>query len=93
MVQLLITRVSKKYSPFSLGQIDLPVRLADQHRLAVVDGDLGRADLNLERHGALPRLSERRNSETSTSFGLTIRAVVPAERSFQTGIALVALLL
>jgi hypothetical protein len=30
--------------------IDLPIWLADQHRLSLVDGNLWRADVNLERH-------------------------------------------
>src|ERR1700730_6050189 len=33
--------------------IDLPVLLADQHRLALMDGDLRWADLNLDRHEVL----------------------------------------
>src|SRR5215472_8910451 len=36
--------------------VDLPVLFTDQHRLALVDGDLRWADLNLDRHAAL-RLS------------------------------------
>src|SRR6266446_8124560 len=31
---------------------DLPVRLADEHRLTLVDRDLGRTNVNLECHGA-----------------------------------------
>src|SRR5215469_8882615 len=33
--------------------IDLPILFGDQHRLALVDGDLRRADLDLDRHAAL----------------------------------------
>src|SRR5262245_2395960 len=33
--------------------VDLPVMLADEHRLALVDGNLGGADLNLECHGVV----------------------------------------
>src|SRR6266404_2492998 len=39
--------------------IDLPVLLADQHRLALVDGDLRWADLDLDRHAVLPLLAAR----------------------------------
>jgi hypothetical protein len=36
--------------------VDLPVLLADQHRLALMDGDLRWTDLDLERHNLLLRL-------------------------------------
>src|SRR5207248_8692855 len=40
--------------------VDLPVLLADQHRLALVDGDLGWADLDLERHDCSPLMRANR---------------------------------
>src|SRR5262245_54768216 len=39
--------------------VDLPIWLAHQHRLPLMDGDLVRTDLNLERHKVLSRLSRR----------------------------------
>src|SRR5262249_7466781 len=42
----------KKVHPFLARPGDLPVRLADEHRLTLVDRDLGRTDLNFKRHDA-----------------------------------------
>src|SRR5262245_16816690 len=39
--------------------VDLPIWLAHQHRLSLMDGDLVRTDLDLERHKALSQLSRR----------------------------------
>src|SRR5499433_2113434 len=33
--------------------VDLPVRLADEHRLTLMDGDLGWANVNLECHSVV----------------------------------------
>src|ERR1700757_1920544 len=43
----------KKVQALLARPVDLPVRLADEHRLTLVDGDLGWTDLNLERHRVL----------------------------------------
>ncbi len=40
----------EKIQPFVAGPVDLPVRFGDQDRHGLMDGDLRRADLDLERH-------------------------------------------
>ena len=55
--------------------VDLPVLLADQHRLTLVDGDLRWADLDLERHEVLPLWSARRAARR--------RGRVPAPRVYR----------
>ena len=40
--------------PAFAGPVHLPVGFGHQHRLSLVDGDLRRADLNLERHPRVP---------------------------------------
>ena len=45
-------RITEKQAFFA-RPFNLPVQLADQDRLILVNGDLGRTDLNLERHDAL----------------------------------------
>src|SRR6516225_9576830 len=40
--------------PALAGPSYLPVGLGDEHSLALMDGDLRRADLNFERHGRPP---------------------------------------
>ena len=43
-----------KIQPTVAGPVHLPVGLRQQHRLCLMDGDLRRADLNLERHPRVP---------------------------------------
>jgi hypothetical protein len=43
----------KEIEALVAGPIDLPVLLVDQHRLALVDGDLRWADLDFDRHSLL----------------------------------------
>ena len=59
---LLRTRASSRYREFGeisckstvAGPVHLPVALRQQHRLPLMDGDLRRADLHLERHPRVP---------------------------------------
>ena len=46
--------------PTFAGPVHLPVRLGHQHRLSLMDGDLGRTNLNLERHFIHPRACQPR---------------------------------
>ena len=46
-----------KIQPAVAGPVHLPVGLGQQHRLPLMDGDLRRADLNLERHPHTPLYS------------------------------------
>jgi hypothetical protein len=82
MVQLLITRVSKKLKTSLSWQIYLAVWLGDQNSLAVMDGDLRWTDLNLELHGVpLPGHPLRPIGQTdntrSPAAGLTACNGVP----------------
>jgi hypothetical protein len=52
--------------------IDLPVLFADQHGLALVDGDLRWADLDLDRHAMLPLLAVTKAVSRSTHPALSI---------------------
>jgi hypothetical protein len=52
---------------FFARPIDLPVFLADQHCLTLVDGDLRRADLDLDRHVVLPWLSVTKQASLASS--------------------------
>ena len=54
-----MTRVSRKYALFTRPS-DLPVEPRDEHSLALVDGYLGWAELNLERQRCAPRGCTRR---------------------------------
>src|SRR5262249_42774623 len=56
--------------------VDLPVRFSDEHRLALVDGNLRGANLNLERHRALLRLYSAR-CLSRTRLGFRGAPVVP----------------
>lgn len=63
----------EKIKPLLARPVDLPVRFADQHCLAMVDGDLARTDLNFEWH----------NKVSLRSCSRTCRYITAQRRDFR----------
>src|SRR5262245_27735871 len=58
--------------------VDLPVWLADQHGLALMDGDLMRTDLNLEWHRIFRFALERARGSRATATINSMASAAPA---------------
>ena len=58
------------------GPVDLAVRFRDQHRLSLVDGDLRRTDLDLERHCELVPFASHRGCPIDPNIATIAKHIV-----------------